>query len=264
MRGLVTLLLATLGASSPDAEPYRGAGETTPRVRLLVPAYFYPAGEGLKAWDLLIASSARVPIVAIINPASGPGKRIDENYRIVFERAQPSKITLIGYVPLGYAKRPISTVKEEVDRWVSFYPEIRGIFFDEQPSQAEHARYASECFAYARQKIAKAVVVSNPGVACAREYLDGTDGPTVCLFEHETGFEAFQPPDWTTQFAPGRFAILLYHVPSAEAMRKALREAVRKRAGYVYITNDQGRNPWDRLPSYLEDEIKAVGEENEK
>jgi hypothetical protein len=49
-------------------------------LRLLVPAYFYrPATP--PEWDRLIASARReVPIVAIANPASGPGTRADPNY----------------------------------------------------------------------------------------------------------------------------------------------------------------------------------------
>ena len=32
--------------------------------------------------------------------------------------------------------------------------------------------------------------------------------------------------------------------------------------GYVYITDDQGPNPYDRLPSYWEAEIEAVRQAN--
>jgi hypothetical protein len=32
--------------------------------------------------------------------------------------------------------------------------------------------------------------------------------------------------------------------------------------GYVFITDDSGRNPYDRLPSYWEAEVEAVRLEN--
>ena len=48
-------------------------------------------------------------VVAIVNPASGPGKRVDANYTKVLEQAKKSKVTLIGYVSTKYASE-ISTV----------------------------------------------------------------------------------------------------------------------------------------------------------
>src|SRR6266511_2045748 len=75
---LAVLLLTLLVVAPGRAD--QPAAEKAPRVRLLVPAYFYPAGPGLKEWERLIAASARVPIVAVVNPASGPGKEADANY----------------------------------------------------------------------------------------------------------------------------------------------------------------------------------------
>ena len=59
------------GRGRPDATT------PTPRLQLLVPAYFYPSGPGMKAWQHLMADSAKVPIVAIANPSSGPGELED-------------------------------------------------------------------------------------------------------------------------------------------------------------------------------------------
>jgi hypothetical protein len=106
------------------------------RLTLLVPAYFYPAGPGLKQWEQLIEAAARVPIVAIANPASGPGERTNSDYSAVVGRAKRRGVTVIGYVGTNYAHRPIAEVEADVDRWVRFYPEISGIFFDAQEREA--------------------------------------------------------------------------------------------------------------------------------
>src|SRR5690242_14938523 len=82
------------------------APSVKPRLRILVPAYFYPAGRGLAEWDKLFRSSARADVVAIMNPASGPGSQADPNYIAIVERARQSGVTLIGYVTVSYAKRP--------------------------------------------------------------------------------------------------------------------------------------------------------------
>src|SRR2546423_1244987 len=128
MRIAVVLLFASFAlAQAPRAEE--------PRVRLLVPAYFYPAGEGLKDWERLFTASAHVPITAIVNPASGPGKDADPNYVKLLQRAKEHKgLTLVGYVGTSYGKRKLDDVKADVDRWLKLYPSIHGIFFDEQAS----------------------------------------------------------------------------------------------------------------------------------
>jgi hypothetical protein len=53
----------------------------------------------------LLEASKDAPVIAVVNPASGPGTKADANYAKVFERAKKTKATLIGYVATGYGKR---------------------------------------------------------------------------------------------------------------------------------------------------------------
>jgi hypothetical protein len=197
-------------------------------------------------------------VVAIVNPDSGPGKRFDDSYTALFRLAKDTKIILIGYVTLSYGKRPISAVKADVDSWLHFYPEIRGVFYDEQPSGPEGVGFATECFAYARARIENAVLVANPGTRCEAAYVLAKDSPVVCLFESDQGFERYERPDWADRLPAERFAVLLYGVPTPEAMWQTLRAAIRKRAGFLYITDAGGPMPWSRLPSYWDEEIAAL------
>ena len=226
-------------------------------LRILVPAYFYPSRDGLSAWKELLAAAEQTPIVAIVNPASGPGRRVDPNYEEVMRLAEKSKAALIGYVTLSYAKRPAAEIKAQIDTWVKFYPGIRGIFFDEQPSGAEHAAFAGECFTHAAAKIDKALIVSNPGTRCARDYAELPQKPVIVLYERGTGLDKYQPPEWTKDFSADRFSVLLYGVKSKEEMLQAYRDAAAKRIGYFYVTDAEGRNPWNRLPGYWAEEVGA-------
>jgi hypothetical protein len=99
---------------------------------------------------------------------------------------------------------------------------------------------------------------------CAPEYLEIDGRPTVCLFENKTGIDAYRPPPWQTRFPARQIAVLLYDVRTAETMQRSLGEMLRKQAGYVYVTDDSGANPWDRLPSYWEQEVAAVAAENRR
>ncbi len=69
----VPMLLSSAG------EPARSS-KRTPKVQLWVAAYYYPFGKGLREWEHLMKSARRAPIVAIVNPNSGPGTMPDTNY----------------------------------------------------------------------------------------------------------------------------------------------------------------------------------------
>ena len=236
-----------------------GQPPAAPATKLLVPAYFYPAGDGLATWKTLLDAAKKLPVVAIVNPASGPGKAADPNYAELFEIARPSPATLIGYVTLGYAKRPLADVKAEVDAWVKLYPDIKGIFFDEQPSGGDGVAFARAAFAHGRAAIPKGVFLSNPGTVCVKDYLADPDGPAACLYEGKAGFDRFAMPAWAKGMPADRFALLRYEVKTADEMRAAVARGRALGAGYVYVTDATGVNPWDRLPSYWAAEVAAVG-----
>jgi hypothetical protein len=46
-------------------------------------------------------------------------------------------------------------------------------------------------------------------------------------------------------------------------MTKSLRRAADLKIGYVFVTDDVGPNPYDRLPSYWDAEVEAVRKVNE-
>jgi hypothetical protein len=233
-----------------------------PRLRLLVPAYFYPAGNGLREWERLIAAAAQVPIIAIANPATGPGEKVDPNYQAVLERAARGKVVLIGYVNTDYARRPRADVEQDIARWVRLYPRIKGIFFDLQPSSAEHVGYYQALRRFVRARIPRALVATNPGTLSAPEYVARAATDLVCLFENKEGFPQFKMPPWTRRYPAERFCILAYAVSETETMRRYVTSAREQGAGTIYVTDATGENPWDRLPRYWNDEVALVREAN--
>lgn len=239
----------------------RGVADDQVKVRLLVPAYFYPAGNGLKDWRKLIDAAAEVPVVAIVNPASGPGRKVDDNYCDVVVRARKGGVTLIGYVSTSYGKRPVAEVKADMDRWLEFYPQIQGFFFDEQTSGKDMVGHYAALAEYGREKIEKALLVANPGTVCAEEYLAKATADVFCVFENVKGFDEFKLPAWAEKVPTGRFAALPYNIDQAETMRDHVKESA-KRFGYLYVTDDSGNNPWDRLPTYWAEEVAVVKQVN--
>ncbi len=238
------------------------ATEAPPRLRLLVPAYFYPSAEGLAQWDRLIDSPAAAATVAIVNPDSGPGTVADPNYSKVLRRARAKGITLIGYVSTKYATRPLEQVKADVDRWARLYPEAQGIFFDEQATALDKVDYYVALYEYVRKHHGLALVVTNPGTVCAEEYLARPASDVVCLAEAPKGFSSYRPPPWAFRYPATRFAALLFKIDSPEQMRAYVRGMGEKRIGYCYVTEVAGTNPWGRLSRYWEAEASAVQQFN--
>jgi hypothetical protein len=259
MTGILRIMAVFFAAALCPITMAQESPEKAPTLKLLVPAYFYPAGNGAKEWDKLIAAADRAAIVAIVNPASGPGRRVDPNYTAILKRAAETKrLTLIGYVTTSYAKRPAADVKADVDQWQKLYPGIHGIFFDEQASAAEHVDYQAELYRYVRETRALKLVITNPGTTCDEGYVAKPAADAVCLFEGPKRYDAAALPGWRGKYPADRAAVLSYQIEAAAAMERLISFAAEMRLGYCYVTDAAGKNPWDRLPKYWEEEVAVA------
>ena len=80
----------------------------------LVPAYFYPSGAGLDAWNQLARDAGSINVEAILNPASGPGTTRDPNYVAVVNNLRTSGGSVFGYVSTEYGNRDMTAVISEI------------------------------------------------------------------------------------------------------------------------------------------------------
>jgi hypothetical protein len=262
---IAAVLLLTVSMSAWAQRPKKKAGDAAQSVqmRLWVPAYYYPFGPGLREWNRLIASAKAVPIVAIVNPASGPGDHVDTNFAAIIPRARKAGITLVGYIGTQYTRKPLDQVKREVDTFLRFYPEIQGFHFDEQSSDAHGVDYYVELYRYVHRRIPGALVLTNPGTSCDADYAARPASDVISLFERERGFEEYKPPAWTSKYPGSKFCVQAHNVSTEEQMNRSLRRAAELKIGYVFITDDVGPNPYDRLPSYWDAEVEAVRRVNQ-
>lgn len=247
---------------SQPSDPSPTPVTASPRLRLLVPAYFYPGGTGMAEWDKLLQAADPAAVVIIVNTASGPGKVADPNYVRVIGRARQKGFTVVGYVPTRYGSRPLKETKDDIDRWILFYPGVQGIFFDEQASAPDRISYYADLYEYARKNQGLSLVINNPGTTCAEEYLAQPVADVVCLIESNKDLSEFHPPGWMRRYKADRFAGAFPKIDDPEKMKQYVRELVAKGVGHCYITDDREPNPWDRLPSYWEAEVEAVRKVN--
>jgi hypothetical protein len=208
----------------------------------------------------LINAGQNVRIIAIANPSDGPGPSFNQSYKDIIDQAHKAGIAVVGYVLTNEGKGSVDDVRRDIDKWLAFYPNINGIFFDEQSQLDDKGKvdFYKNVFAYARKKIKNSLIISNPGGAFPERYISEAKADITCIYEDEQGFDTFSMPTWTAKYSPERFAVLLHKVKDRQLMESYLDRAVKLRIGNVYVTDDQLSNPWDSLPSYWSSEVSKV------
>src|SRR5947208_3242245 len=93
---------------------------------VMVPAYFYPGS----LWSSMNFAATRVPLVAIMNPNSGPDTTQNPDYVAAVNSLRSAGGKVIGYVSTSYTSRSNNAVQTDIDRYFSFYA-MDGIFLDE-------------------------------------------------------------------------------------------------------------------------------------
>jgi hypothetical protein len=253
---------STFAQTTATLEPIGTRSQSDP-LTIMVPAYFYPAEEGLQHWDRLLDSAKSSEIIAIVNPASGPGKQTDSNYQTILKRASDTKLIPIGYVTLSYGKRDVGTICAEIDLWLKLYPGIQGIFLDEQPSAATYVDEQQQIYQYVRETKSLNIVVSNPGTVCDPNYLALPTTDIVCLYEGSDALNGIRIPTWTEKVKTTQVCALAYGIATQEQMRSLARLCRRQQIGTILITDASGENPWRGLPSYWKEFIKECAGDSE-
>jgi len=218
-----------------------GSKTVVTETRMVVPAYFYDA----ELWDRLIQSDAQGGIV-IINPSNGPGDAEDINYKTwISQLADTSKIP-VGYVYSSYSNRNIADVYDDIEKWIRFYPQIKGFFIDEVNVSAQAYVYYEDLFKFIKMK-GDYFVVLNPGTRPIEEMFNVAD--SVIVFEGDV-------KDLNTDVCdlnPEKSSVIVYNASEDDMKRMSLLNCA-----YKYFTDDGGSNPYDSLPSYFNEEIEYL------
>lgn len=234
---LALLLLVPIVTGIQAADAATAAG-------IMVPLYTYPGG----TWDTVIETKndhPDVPIVAIVNPASGPGGSKDSNYESGIGELKGAGVIVLGYVSTAYTSRSLDAVKGDIDKWDSWY-DVDGIFFDEQTNWAGGESYYTQAGDYAESK-GLGFTVGNPGANSIPSYLSTVD---VVLIYESPGLPNLDNYDSWESSDNGQLGMIPFLVSS---MPTSWLEDATAFIGWVYVTSDSLPNPWDSLPSYFDD-----------
>jgi hypothetical protein len=202
-----------------------------------------------------------VPFWVIVNPASGPGDKVDANYTKAIGRLRGAGCVVLGYVATGYGKRRQAEVRKDIDRWLKMYPRVHGIFFDEMIYQDTEAgakyqvglnRYAHDAGCWP--------TVGNPGADTPERYFAAGAADVIVIHEGDRWpAEKRLKGDYFGGYAdypPFTRGVLLHS--QAKLDRAALRTA-RLYVRWVYVTDAvyrpddrPAKNPWAQLSKHLE------------
>lgn len=215
--------------------------------KIAVPSYFYPdcAWNTNCLWRQFDNAAPKVGL-GIINPGSGPGTTIDNNYVNQVKQSQSKGTIILGYVDTAYANRNINEVKSDIDKFYSWYG-VDGIFFDQgYGSECSRLTYYQSLDQYVKAKGGKGVTVINYGTNSAECYIAASD--ILLIFESPyNNYVNWQPAPWVSKYPPSHFWHLVYATPDDKAL-SALQLSKQRNAGWIYITPDDLPNPWDSLP----------------
>jgi hypothetical protein len=224
---------------------------------IIVPAYFSPSRTA--SWEALNQAAARVPLVAIMNPNNGPTSSAQPDFIRTVNALRLSGGQMIGYVYSSYTARPLDQVKADVDRYDGFYT-LDGFFIDEVTNDANeaHLDYYAALYDYIKSKRSTYMVVGNPGINTLANYITRPAFDRLVTFESNAGYTEYLPDSWTQKQPATTFSHLCYDAATAAIMTNYVQLAVKRNAGYVYVTDDRGNNPWDTLPSFWTAEVDLV------
>jgi hypothetical protein len=211
---------------------------------VLVPLYIYPNG----AWTTVASAKQQypsVPVVAIINPASGPGPHSQQAYVNGVRSLRAAGVVVLGYVHTSYGKRPLSVDESEMSKYHRWY-RVDGIFLDEMAYTAGHETYYAALTAYAKS-LGMQTTIGNPGTDSLPSYV----GTVSSIVIYETaGYPSlsFLSGGWHKQYPKSNFGFISYSVPT---LNPTLDQQAAAYVGYEYVTNQNLPNPYAALPPYF-------------
>lgn len=284
MRGLSAKLLRLLGIGggallsvvscvTSTAVEYRPGG-----AGMIIPLYIYPEdarGRLPRSYDAvakLARSRPELQIIAVINPADGPGEERDPNYRRAVRALSRAGVVLAGYVPWGYGSRDQAAVIADVGRWERLYPGMSGIFVDEFPATTSRSRWNRELEPRVREIWRRAkeagysAVIANPGTPVPLSYYES--GLLDLIVVHEGPRWPEQPSALGPALLPDsrrRSAVLIYGATVWDPERfRSLADTV----GYLFV-NDFDRDmagirsyEWSHLPDNLREQAQLIVRES--
>jgi len=224
--------------------------------RLAIPSYEDPGSAQWDEWRALGSSSVGIMIVNLDNgddTAYYPD--VDQGIR----NTRKKGIFVVGYIYTQYGHRDPARVRKEVDAVFQNY-QVDGIFFDEVPTDCaansedgSTYRYYQDLADHVRStQVGGRIVILNPGTQPSDDCWMSI--ANILVTSESNGLQDYidnyQPEAWFRRYPADRFWHIVYAVPSAADLNQVIALSLKRGAGWVYVTDRKGGNPYDIPPSY--------------
>lgn len=247
--GLGCMLLGLYGPPGRAADP-----------GILIPLYSYPTWyvSTNYLWHDVAQAAGEVPVLAIIDPADGPGPGFpNTDYAHGLGDLHAAGIGILGYVDTAFGTRDPVAVQADIDAYTAD-ARVTGIFLDQGLANAANFTYYSTICHHIRSHPALTNIVLNSGPAITEDYLGPGYVDIAMIFEQSVGWPDYTPEPYFAGYPPGRFSMLVHTCPDAGAMETNVALAVHRNVGWVYVTDDAMPNPWNAPALYWTQLVETV------
>ncbi|MCD6300551.1 MAG: spherulation-specific family 4 protein [Staphylothermus sp.] len=230
---------------------YSDFNSTTPcvKIKVIIPAYFSLTNY-IK--QKIISNAENVILIA----SAGIRPRMDLNLREFIKELRSKGGTVLGYIHTSWGSRNKSYVKEDVDLWIQYYPEIDGFFIDEVSNELNKLSYYEELYKYIKSK-GNYTIMLNPGTLLPTEY--NNVGDSIMIFENT--YEVYN--SMGTIPNPSKYknpAAIVYNVKPEKAY-DVIMSLINQGFKYIYVY-DAAKNVYDHLSNYFDLMIKLLSSKN--
>jgi hypothetical protein len=219
--------------------------------RLFVPAFFYASS----VWHQAAASTPPPSVMILDISGVGAGTEPEPHFQAVVSQARADGVTVLGYSSTALGQRPIAQVEQDVRDYKAWYG-VTGVFLDEVTGTAGQLSYYQQIASYIHSVNPGSPIWINPGIYPDQAYM--SVATVVMSFEGTYAqYVSDQVPAWAHKYPASRFVHTIHDTSQAQ-LGSAISLARSRNAGYVYITDGSGANPYSGLPSYWSAEVAAV------
>jgi hypothetical protein len=216
-----------------------------------VPAFFY----GAEIWTQAAHSKPAPKVMILDISGMGAGTAPEQHFQSVVRQAKEAGVTILGYSSTAFGLRPLSQIEADVRNYKAWYG-VTDIFLDEVRGVGSQLPYYRALYGYIHGINHGSSVWLNPGSYPDEGYM--SVGNVVMAFEGPyTNYTGIHVPSWAYRYSPSRFANTVYATAGSQ-VHNVISLSRSRNAGYVYVTNRSGANPYDGLPSYWDTENSAI------
>jgi hypothetical protein len=236
---LTSVLQSRMSPAQPSANPTPG---------LIVPLY----GQLGPEWEQLIQAKQAypaVPVVAIVNAASGSGDARNRAYASAIDSLKAVGIVVIGYVSTREGGRPIKSLETDIAAWRSWYG-VDGVYFDQMPQRPGMEGYYAYMTQFAKSH-GMTVTMGNPGTNTSLSYI-GTVG-TIVISEGVGVPSLSYLAGWDKAVSgKGNFAFIARSVPDYNSTYV---EDAAASVGFLFVSD---ASTYFVMPTYLSNEMSSL------